>query len=243
VLVTGGNRGIGRALALYYAKLGANVVLDGRDESLLAEVVAEGDDLNGAILGLAGDVTDAEHREELVDAAAREFGGVDVLVNNAGVIAEAPLAEMTSQQWRYVLEINLDCVFYMTQLVGTRFMLPRGYGKVINFSSVLGTTSLAGHNNYCASKGGVEQLTRGFAVEWASRGVNVNALAPAYVKTRMNDKYRADPQIRQLMIDSIPAGRFGELEDVVGPTFFFSTALSDFCHGVILPVDGAYLCR
>lgn len=243
VLITGGTRGIGRALALYYAKLGAGVVIDGRDDSLLAEVIREASSLDGTVIGIAGDITDEEHRAEIIDAAAREFGGVDILINNAGVIAEALLADMTIEQWRYVLSINLDCAFFMTQLVGTRFMLPRGHGKVINFSSVLGTTALAGHNNYAASKGGIEQLTRGLAIEWAPLGVNVNALAPAYIKTRMNENARADPQSRETMIASIPAARFGELEDVVGPTFFLSTPLSAFCHGVILPVDGAYLCR
>src|SRR5690348_11371365 len=185
-IITGATRGIGRALALYYARLGAGVVIDGRDESLLCEVVAEAASLSGTVVGVSGDVADEKHRSELVATAKRDFAGVDILINNAGVISEAPVSEMTPAQWRYVLEVKLDCVLYMTQLVGKHFMLPRGYGKVVNFSSVLGTTALPGHINYSASKGGVEQLTRGFAIEWGQLGINVNALAPAYVKTRMN---------------------------------------------------------
>jgi NAD(P)-dependent dehydrogenase (short-subunit alcohol dehydrogenase family) len=242
VVLTGATRGLGRALALYYAKLGAHVVADGRDETLLREVAGEARKLAGTLQPVPGDVADAAHRRTLVDAALREYGRVDVLVNNAAVIADVPLAEATPEQWRYVLEVNLDAVFFLTQLVGTESMLPRGAGKVVNFSSILGTTALPGQNSYAAAKGGVEQLTRGFASEWARHGVNVNAIAPGYHKTRMNHEARQDAGVRELMLAKIPARRLGETEDVVGPTLFLSTSLSDYCHGTILAVDGGVLC-
>lgn len=242
-IVTGATRGIGRALALYYAKLGAAVVVDGRDEAVVGGVADCAAELPGSIVGVAGDVCDQKHREALVDRAEREFGAVDILVNNAGVIQEARLTEMTQEQWRYVLTVNLDAVFAMTQLVSARCMLPRRYGKVLNLSSILGATAIRGQGNYCASKGAIEQLTRSFAVEWAQSGVNVNAIAPGYVKTRMNHDRRNDDRVHDALLATIPAGRFGELEDVVGPALFLTTSLSDYCHGTILAVDGGYLCR
>ncbi|MGD9735166.1 MAG: SDR family NAD(P)-dependent oxidoreductase [Solirubrobacterales bacterium] len=241
-IITGGTRGIGRALTLYFAKLGATVITNGRDSALLEQVAQASADLRGTVLGVAGDIANPSHRQDVVEAAEQAGGQVDILLNNAGATAAASLAEMTPEQWRYVLAINLDAVFEMTQLA-SRTMRERGAGKIVNLSSILGTTALAEHANYCVSKGGIEQLTRCLAVEWSPLGVNVNAIAPGYVKTRMNHEYRNDDAFREAMLASIPAGRFGELEDIVGPALFLSSPFSDYCHGAILAVDGAYLCR
>jgi 2-deoxy-D-gluconate 3-dehydrogenase len=217
--------------------------VDGRDDVLVRGLVRAAEGLAGQVIGVPGDIREDSHRNELVDRALRELGAVDILVNNAGVIEEARLAEMTQEQWRAVVSVNLDAVFAMTQLVGVRCMLPRKRGKVLNLSSILGATAIRGHGNYCASKGGVEQLTRSFAVEWAGSGVNVNAIAPGYVKTRMNEQHRNMARARDALLAAIPAGRFAELEDLVGPALFLTTSLSDYCHGTILAVDGGYLCR
>lgn len=242
IIITGGTRGIGRALCLYFAKLGAHVVTDGRDAELLEQITKASGELAGSIQTIIGDINDSVHRTEIFNAAMKIDGRIDVLINNAGSTDPAPLADMSLSQWRSVLSTSLDSVFEMSQLAG-RAMLSAGYGKIVNFSSILGTTALAEHGNYCTSKGGIEQLTRSLAVEWGSSGVNVNAIAPGYVKTRMNDIYRKDDDTRRSMLASIPAGRFGELEDMIGPVLFLVSALSDYCHGTILQVDGAYLCR
>jgi len=242
VVVTGATRGIGRGLALYFSRLGAKVAINGRDAVLVEEVVQQAESLPGPLIGLAGDIANADHRSELVRFAESNLGPIDVLVNNAAVIAEAPLSTMTTEQWRYVLGINLDAVFELSRAVAITSMLPRATGSIINFSSVCGSIVMAGHGNYSAAKAGIEMLTRAFAVEWGSQGVRVNAIAPGYVKTRMNQDQRADEQVRQAMLDQTPAGRFGELEDIVGPTLFLSTPLSSWCHGSVLTVDGAYTC-
>lgn len=238
-LVTGGGRGIGRAIAVGFAEAGADVAVVGRDADRLAEVVSEVDALGRTGVALPADLTRTADIPAVVDDARERLGGLDILVNCAGVQITGPAEEVTEADWDATLDSNLKALFFCCQAAGRHF-LAQGHGKVINMGSTFALVGAREFAAYCASKGGVLLLTRTLAAEWAARGVNVNAIGPTAVRTEMNAYLLDDPQFLEGFLPALPAGRIAEPRDVVGAAVFLASAASDMVHGHQLMVDGAY---
>jgi 3-oxoacyl-[acyl-carrier protein] reductase len=226
-LVTGGSRGIGRAIAAELAKAGAQVVIGYRSGADEAEVVA------GEIGGRAvqADVSDPEQAKRLVDDA----GEVDVLVNNAGVTRDGLLARMSDDDWRTVLDTNLGGTFNTCRAV-TRGMMKRRSGAIVNVSSIVGVHGNPGQTNYSASKAGIIGFTKALARELGSRGVRANVVAPGYISTRLTNEL--PEELQQAMLANTPLGRFGDPEDVAGAVRFLCSDAAAFVTGEVLLVDG-----
>ena len=240
-LVTGSSRGLGAAIAVALAQAGANVAIHG-SAALPKATQAKLDALGGKSVALTGDVADAAVCAMLVEEAVKHFGAIDILVNNAGIIRRAPAAEYSEDDWQAVIEVNLSSVFRLTQFAG-RHMLARGSGKIINIASLLTFQGGILVPAYSAAKGGVGQLTKAFANEWAAKGINVNAIAPGYMDTDNTEALRNNPERARQILERIPAGRWGHPEDLAGAAVFLASAASDYVHGHILVVDGGWINR
>jgi 2-deoxy-D-gluconate 3-dehydrogenase len=240
-LVTGCSRGIGRAVAVALAAAGADIV--GVSASLEA-----GSEVGAAVE--AHGRSFRAHRCDLADRAAvydlvaevRREAEVDILVNNAGTIARAPAAEHPDELWDRVLEVNLSSQFVLSRELG-RDMLARGRGKVVFVASLLSFQGGITVPGYTASKSAIAGLTKALANEWAGRGVNVNAVAPGYVRTDNTQALQDDATRYEQILVRIPAGRWADPEDIAGPVVFLSSSAADYVHGTILPVDGGWLGR
>ena len=241
-LVTGSHRGLGAAIAVALAKAGANVGCHGRDPDpgpACGEILASG----RKTFYLPGDLADPEVPAALIEKTVAEFGSIDILVNNAGVIRRTPAAEYPQEFWDELITVNLTAVFRLSQLAG-RHMLARGTGgKILNISSLLAFQGGILVPAYAAAKGGVAQLTKALANEWASKGINVNAIAPGYIATDNTEMLRNDPARSRQILDRIPAGRWGAPHDITGAAIFLCSSASDYVHGHILAVDGGWLAR
>jgi 2-dehydro-3-deoxy-D-gluconate 5-dehydrogenase len=236
-LVTGGGGGIGRGLARGLVAAGASVAILGRSESA-DEAAAE---LGG--VAVRADLADrADLRRGFAETLER-LGGLDILVNSHGIGRASDAVGHELADWDAVIEVNLTATFELCRLAGL-LMLDRGSGKIVNIASLLSFQGGYRVSSYAASKGGVAQLTMALANEWASHGVNVNAIAPGYVKTALNARiWRDDPERTAQITARIPAGRWGEPDDLAGAVVFLSSAASDYVHGAILAVDGGWLSR
>jgi 2-deoxy-D-gluconate 3-dehydrogenase len=241
-LVTGASFGLGRAMAEGLAQAGAHVVgLSRRATSL--EPLRERAEASGVeFLGIEADVADRQQVRVAVRQAHDWKGRLDVLVNNAGIIERAPAAEHPESMWDQVLRVNLDAVWFGSQEAG-RFMLRQGRGKIVTTASVLSFSGGILVPGYAASKGAVAQLTKALANEWAPRGINVNAIAPGYFVTRNTEALRANPERSQAILERIPAGRWGDPDDLRGAVVFLASAASDYVHGHLLVVDGGWCAR
>jgi 2-deoxy-D-gluconate 3-dehydrogenase len=236
-LVTGGGGGIGRGLTRALAEAGATVAVLGRSER--AEQAAA--ELGG--VAVRADLADRADLERGFGEAVDRLGGLDVLVNSHGIGRASDAVEHELADWDDVIEVNLTATFALCQLAG-RLMLEQGHGKIVNIASVLSFQGGIRVPSYAASKGGLATLTMALANEWAPHGVNVNAIAPGYVKTDLNARiWRDDPERTAQITVRIPAGRWGEPADLAGAVVFLSSAASDYVHGTILPVDGGWLAR
>jgi 2-dehydro-3-deoxy-D-gluconate 5-dehydrogenase len=240
-LVTGSSRGLGLAIATALAEAGAAVALHG-SKSVPAESVRRVEATKSAVLAVSGDVSDANTCTAIVEQVTAQFGRIDILVNNAGTIRRAPASEYSWADWNAVLETNLSSVFRLSQLAG-RHMLQRGHGKIINIASLLTFQGGILVPSYAAAKGGVGQLTKALANEWAARGVNVNAIAPGYMETDNTAALRADPVRSRQILERIPAGRWGTPTDLAGAAVFLASKASDYLHGHVLVVDGGWMSR
>lgn len=241
-LVTGSHRGLGAAIGIALAEAGANVACHGRS--------AQAGEACGQIRGLgrqtayfAGDVTDPNVCDSLIEKTVAEFGSLDILVNNAGIIRRAPAAEYTAKDWDEVIATNLTAVFHLSQLAGKQMLKQGKRGKIVNIASILSFQGGIYVPAYAAAKGGIAQLTRAFSNEWASRGINVNAIAPGYMATDNTTALRNDAARNQQILDRIPAGRWGEPRELAGAAVFLCSAASDYVHGHVLVVDGGWLAR
>jgi 2-deoxy-D-gluconate 3-dehydrogenase len=240
-LVTGSSRGLGAAMAIALAEAGADVAVHGSravPEFTLQRVSAMG----GKHLALVGDVSHAAVCSSLIEQVVERFGTIDILVNNAGTIRRAPAVEHSDEYWQIVIDTNLSSIFRLTKHAG-KHMLARGSGKVINIASLLTFQGGITVPGYAAAKGGVGQLTKAFANEWASKGVNVNAIAPGYMETDNTEALRANPERSRQILERIPAGRWGRPEDLAGAVVFLASSASDYMHGHVLVVDGGWMGR
>ena len=240
-LVTGAASGIGAAIATALAEAGANVACHGNHRPA-DETCNQIERLGQQALALRGNLEDREIPRLLLESTLQAFGRIDILVNNAGMIRRAPAVEFETEDWDAVLEVNLASVFRLSQLAGRR-MIAQGRGKIINVASLLSFQGGINVVAYAASKGGVAQLTKALANEWASHHVNVNAIAPGYIRTSNTDALQKDPARNRQILDRIPAGRWGEPADVAGPAVFLASRASDYIHGHILAIDGGWLGR
>ena len=237
-LVTGAGRGIGRAVALALGQAGAELLLNSRTPAELDAVAAEIAAQGGRARAVPFDVTDSAAARGAIAGLPR----LDILVNNAGIIRRQPADEHSDEFWDAVIEVNLSSVFRLSRAVG-RHMLERGSGKIINVASLLSFQGGITVPSYAAAKGGVAQLTKALANEWASRGINVNAIAPGYMVTENTASLRADEMRTRQITERIPAGRWGTPADLAGAAVFLASAASDYVNGQVLAVDGGWLAR
>ncbi len=235
-LVTGSSQGIGRTLAQGLARHGARVALNGRDEARLAEARASMPEPHDVFLA-PFDVTDAAASAAGVEAVERDFGPIDILVNNAGIQFRTPLEDYPHEKWRELLETNVSSAFYVGQAVA-RHMIARGRGKIINIASVQSELARPGIAPYTTTKGAIRNLTRGMATDWARHGLQVNAIAPGYFKTPLNQALVDDPKFSAWLETRTPAGRWGNVEELVGAAVFLASDASSFVNGHTLYVDG-----
>jgi len=241
-LVTGANRGLGQGAAVALAEAGADVALLGRtrpDET--GERIAK---LGRRIAYVPCDLAVAGPAElgAAVDTAIAELGRLDVLVNNAGIIRRADALDVTPGDWDEVVTVDLDAVFHLCQAAG-RAMVAQGSGKIINIASMLSFQGGVRVPAYAAAKHAVLGLTKALANEWASLGVNVNAIAPGYMATDNTAALRGDPARAAAILDRIPAGRWGTVDDLTGAIVFLASDAARYLHGAVLPVDGGWLAR
>lgn len=239
-LITGTSGGLGRAMAIGLAEAGAAVALVSSSGS--AETAAAIRAFGGRAEDLPADLSRPEQLEDVWNRAVDTFGKIDILVNNAGIIRRAPAADHSSEDWHDVIELNLNAVFSLSRLAG-KHMIKNGGGKIINIASMLSFQGGIHVPGYTASKHGVAGLTKALANEWASKGVNVNAIAPGYMETNNTAPLRADEQRLRSIFERIPAGRWGLPDDLKGPVVFLASRASDYMHGHILCVDGGWMAR
>lgn len=235
-LITGSSQGIGLALARGLAQHGARVILNGRNagklETAAEELRGEGWDVEVA----AFDVTDISAVREAV-AALEETGPIDILINNAGMQFRTPLEDFPEEEWARLMRTNVDSLFYVGQAVAKR-MIPRGAGRIINIASVQAELARGGIAPYTTTKGAVRNLTRGMSTDWARHGLRVNALAPGYFKTPLNKALTEDPEFTTWLEKRTPAGRWGEVEELVGTAVYLASDAASFMTGQTLFVDG-----
>ena len=240
-LVTGSSRGMGAAIAIAMAEAGANVALHA-SQSVTPEVVAKVAALGVRHIELAADVRQPDRVPELVDQTIAAFGSIDILVNNAGITRRAPAVEYSFEEWNEVIAADLTSVFRLCQAAG-KAMLAQGSGKIVNIASLLSFQGGITVPAYAAAKGGVAQLTKALANEWASKGVNVNAIAPGYMATDLTEALQKDPTRNRQILERIPAGRWGSTQDVAATAVFLASPASDYVNGHVLVVDGGWMGR
>lgn len=242
-LVTGCNRGIGKAMAEALAEAGADII------GVSSSIALSGSETEKSIRAIGRnfkayqcDFGDKDSVKNFLEKVLAENAKIDILVNNAGTILRQPAAEHSDEFWYKVIDINLNSQFIITREIGAR-MLEQGSGKVIFTASLL--TFQGGINvpGYAASKGAIGSLVKAFSNEWASKGINVNAIAPGYISTDNTEALRNDPTRSKSILDRIPAARWGEPEDFKGPVVFLASKAADYVHGTILTVDGGWMGR
>jgi NAD(P)-dependent dehydrogenase (short-subunit alcohol dehydrogenase family) len=239
-LVTGGGRGLGRVMAEALAEAGASVCITSRLlDAALAAASEVSSATGGRVVGIEGEVTSAEGVSRLVARAAEQFGAVDILVNNAGVNIRGSAGDLSEADWDAVIDTNLKGVFLMSRALGPG-MCARGWGRVINLSSMLATIGLPGRAPYASSKAGVVGLTRVLALEWAAAGVTVNAICPGPFATDMNRQLLSDPEKYAAFVQKLPVGRWGELHEIKGIVVFLASEASSFMTGAALALDGGW---
>lgn len=242
-LVTGCKRGIGMGMAVALAEAGADII------GVSASMPASGSDVEKAVLACGRtfkayqcNFADRASLKAFAAQVLAENDRIDILVNNAGTIKRAPAAEHPDELWDEVIEVNLSAQFVLTREIG-RHMLQQGGGKVIFTASLLTFQGGITVPGYAASKGGIGQLTMAFANEWAGRGINVNAIAPGYIRTDNTQALQDDKERHDAILTRIPAGRWGETRDFAGPAVFLASDASRYMHGTVVTVDGGWMGR
>ncbi len=238
-LVTGSTRGLGEVAALALAKAGADIAVCGRSTADLERVTAEIGQLGRNAQGFHIDVTDSRKVAEAVEQILDYFGHIDILVNNAGVNYRVPVLEYPEEEWDRVINTNLKGYFLVARAVVPQ-MIENGYGKVINMSSILGAVGLPHQVAYASSKGGVDQMTKVMALEWAKLGVRVNAIGPTYFETELVTQIRDDAERFNFINERTPMGRWGYLPELEGTVIYLASPASDFITGQTIYVDGGW---
>jgi len=237
ILITGSYRGLGLAIARGMARAGATVILNGRNEAGVADAVnglrADQLDAHGAVF----DVTDEASVADALDSLRKKLGPVDVLVNNAGIQRRHRLHEMPLEDFRLVLETNLTAAFITAKHI-VPDMMERGRGKIINMCSLMSDLARPTTANYASAKAGLRMLTRSMTAEWASKGLQINAIGPGYFETEMTRPLKEDPAFNEWICGRTPAGRWGQPSELQGIAIFLASEASNFVNGQIIYVDG-----
>ncbi|MBW2289410.1 MAG: glucose 1-dehydrogenase [Deltaproteobacteria bacterium] len=238
-LVTGASSGIGRGVAKGLAKAGATIIAAARRLDRLEELVTEIETDGGRALAVRVDVTDKVSIETALDRAESSFGVVDIVINNAGVGAPEPFLNIDDENFDNTMNTNFKGVWYIAQEAARRMAGAKKPGSIINIASMLGIRALSGYTAYCSSKGAVLQLTRCMALDLGRYGIRVNAIAPGWFVTEMNEDYLGSEE-GQAYLSQTPARRAGEVEELVGPIVMLASEAGSFVNGAVLPVDGAH---
>ncbi|QAY66668.1 2-dehydro-3-deoxy-D-gluconate 5-dehydrogenase KduD [Paenibacillus protaetiae] len=240
-VVTGAGRGLGEAIAVGLAEAGADLVLV-TNSTPADSTAAKVRELGRKAITIQANVAELNKLPGIIEQAVEAFGRIDILVNNAGIIRRTPAAEHSYKDWEDVLNVNLNSVFVLSQEAGKR-MIAQGSGKIINIASMLSFQGGINVPGYTASKHAVAGLTKEMGNEWASKGVQVNAIAPGYMATDNTEALRDDPVRSQQILDRIPAGRWGTGQDLAGAAVFLASSASDYMSGHVLCVDGGWMNR
>lgn len=238
-LVTGASKGLGKAMSMGLAKAGARLALCARNLEDLERSKAEAESHGATARTYAMDVLDRTSVREAASAVLEDFGTVDILLNNAGVNVRKPVTQLAEEEWDLVLDTNLKGYFLVAQAVAPH-MIRRGRGKVINVASIMGAVALENLVAYASSKGGVVQMTKVMAIEWARHGINVNAIGPTYFETPLVAALRNDPERFRFINERTPMGRWGQPEELEGTVIFLASRASDFITGQTIYVDGGW---
>lgn len=238
-VVTGASRGLGYDIALALADYGADVIGFARTASELAALENEVAGRGRRFLAVSGSVDDGDALRALAQRAEAEFGGIDILINNAGISFVEPAVDVTHKTWDAQLAVNLSGAFFCAQALG-RGMIERGYGRIINISSISGIVGMLDHAAYVATKGGLNALTHSLAMEWGPHGVTVNAIAPTVVLTAMGERVWGPPEKGNPMKAKIPIGRFGKPREVAAACVYLASEAAGLVNGHVLVLDGGY---
>ena len=242
-IISGGNRGLGKAIALALAEAGAQVALTSRSVNLAQEAAAEIAAWSGQVCrGYPCDVTNPEQVESLISAVTRDFNQIDILVNNAGINIRGPIEQLSLQEFREVQDTNVTGVWLMCRAAAPH-LKASGSGRVINLGSMLSLVSIPERTPYTTSKGAVLQLTRTLALEWAPYNITVNAILPGPFGTEMNQPLLEDPEKYQAFVSQIPLGRWGDLSEIGGVAVFLASPAASFITGTGILVDGGWTAR
>jgi 2-deoxy-D-gluconate 3-dehydrogenase len=240
-IVTGANTGLGQGVAEALAAAGADIVAVGRTPPVETQKAVEA--LGRGFHSISADLGTTEPIDRIVAETVSRFGGVDVLVNNAGIIRRNDALDFTEEDWDAVMNVNLKTAFFLTQAVARRMLEQGRGGKIINIASLLSFQGGIRVASYTASKSGVAGVTKLLANEWAAKGINVNAIAPGYFVTNNTEALRADEGRSRDILARIPAGRWGSPDDLGGAVVFLASRASDYVHGSVVAVDGGWLGR
>lgn len=240
-IVTGASGGLGRGIALALANAGADIVTVDRTACDITAAAVK--DRGRRCHTISADLSSNDCVADIVKESEDNIGSPDILVNNAGTIRRSPAIEFSMEDWDDVMNVNLRTLFFLSQAAARAMFLSGRGGKIINIASMLSYQGGINVVSYTASKHGVAGVTRLLANEWASKGINVNAIAPGYMATANTEPLRKDPARSAEILGRIPAGRWGEPEDLAGTAVFLASAASDYVHGAIVPVDGGWLNR
>lgn len=240
-IVTGANTGLGQAICVAYAKAGAKVL--GVSRRSCAETKAKIDAIGGIFNECTADLSSTTPIDNIIKTAIDLYGTVDILVNNAGIIKRADAVDVTEEDWDSVINVNQKVVFFLSQAFAKVVFAQNKKGKIINIASMLSYQGGIRVPAYCASKSAVIGFTRSLCNEWASKGINVNGIAPGYMETNNTEQIRSDSKRNDAILERIPQGRWGRPEDIAGAAIFLASAASDYINGFTIAVDGGWLAR
>lgn len=240
-IVTGANTGLGQAICVAYAKDGAKVL--GVARRSCAETKAKIDAIGGIFNECTADLSSTTPIDNIIKTAIDLYGTVDILVNNAGIIKRADAVDVTEEDWDSVINVNQKVVFFLSQAFAKVVFAQNKKGKIINIASMLSYQGGIRVPAYCASKSAVIGFTRSLCNEWASKGINVNGIAPGYMETNNTEQIRSDSKRNDAILERIPQGRWGRPEDIAGAAIFLASEASDYINGFTIAVDGGWLAR
>lgn len=240
-IVTGANTGLGQAICVAYAKAGAKVL--GVARRSCAETKAKIDAIGGIFNECTADLSSTTPIDNIIKTAIDLYGTVDILINNAGIIKRADAVDVTEEDWDSVINVNQKVVFFLSQAFAKVVFAQNKKGKIINIASMLSYQGGIRVPAYCASKSAVIGFTRSLCNEWASKGINVNGIAPGYMETNNTEQIRSDSKRNDAILERIPQGRWGRPEDIAGAAIFLASEASDYINGFTIAVDGGWLAR